>query len=145
MTGTLHGRSFAEWSKINDVLERHCIGNAKALENALKKPERRIAVVDALNRGRLLGTLPPVEMARGMRHYRMAIMSPLRLSPTGAAEHRVAPPETQSVEFTLDFDPYTQSAVYMTAAPLDLLARIRDFRLPGESEAQAKERHFFLG
>jgi hypothetical protein len=143
MTGTLHGRSFAEWSKINDVLEKHCIGNAKTLENALKRPERRIPVYDAMNRARFLGTLPPIEMSPGTHHYRMAIMPSLNsVYVTDAPPFN---PRTQSIEFTVDVDHCTLSAVYLTRAPLDLLLRIGTFHLPGESEKQAQERHYRQG
>jgi len=143
VTGTLHGRSFSEWSKINDVLENHCIGNAKALENALKEPERRVAVRDWRNHDRVLGTLPRLELASGMRHYRMAIMPRPFVAPYG--HEPMLPARSTSVEFIVEFDHYSQDGCYLTRAALDLLLCIDTFRLPGESAAQAKERHYRQG
>jgi len=116
---TLYGRSISEWAKINDVLEKHCIGDAKALENALKKPEWRVEVRNGEDHGDILGTLPMVDIGPGVERYRI-----------------------QSVEFIVERNYHGGIIFFTTRAPLGLLLRIQDFRLTGETAERTEARRF---
>jgi hypothetical protein len=141
---SLFGRSVGDWCDINEVLDRHRIKDAKELDAKLTQPkvnERRIEVRDEKNTDRLLGTMPEVAIAESAKHWRAATMSRIPVGVYGR-DFDDEPVAVKTVTLTKHVRGW--KVCFVTTDTLDDLMRLRDFRLPGESEEAAHQRHYMM-
>lgn len=143
------GRSFGEWKQFATVLEAHDIHFPRQLNERLGRktqPEPRIDIFDRTNRARLLGSLP-----RGMMPCTPAMGHCVNFAtmPKMCGSHPVSGPVGMNIERVsmewerVQIDAWTLGFVLLTGAPLAALMKLREFRLPGETDMQANERHFY--
>jgi hypothetical protein len=108
---------------------------------AKPKPVERVEVYDIVSSRRLLGTIEkPSCDIRGPR-LEVAFYAPRSAYPLSCEE---AIGYCNRLSFTVDYritpDGWRKEAILMTDAPLKLLMQHEGFRLPGETEQQAKLR-----
>jgi hypothetical protein len=150
MVDTLFGRSFEHWHDVDNVMARYGIETAPQLRNKLQllteKPESRIEVYDAVNRDRLLGTIPKPSMQG--RFVQMAVLPRMAVCDFRAVSYdEIA--EVTYTKVTMEADikrgpnPLDVKGVLTTHDKLNDLLKLRDFRLPGESEHQAEQRRYY--
>jgi hypothetical protein len=109
-------------------------------------PERRIQVYDAVNKDRLLGSIPVPSMAAAGRHIVFPTMAPPMSLYDAAREFSPSMRfDTVEMEVSHRYDATTWTAefILVTSTPLNVLTRVRDFRLPGENEGQAADRRYW--
>jgi hypothetical protein len=149
MTDTLFGRPFSEWHSYDHVLQAHAVKSPKDLNEKLGKaskraPERRIQVYDSVNKDRLLGSVPVPSCPAHGRVVMFATRAPVvsyKYSSLADMNMRL---DTINMEISTRYEAQTWTAefILVTRSPLNLLTRIDGFRLPGETEAQARDRHY---
>lgn len=153
MTNKLYGRDFEHWAEVDSVMKKHSITTAKSLDAKLsKKPAKpvnpmdgRVLIVDSKNTDRVLGSIPRPAGASPRLDcgdcYNVAVMGRINLATLYDPMFDTVSPSVSHVRF--GFRVVDRTVVLTTSAPLDLLAQIRDFRFPGESEEQAHVRQMY--
>lgn len=146
MHGMLFGRTFDDWRYIDTVMQAHDIKTPKQLNERLGPAASRVNVYDSRNPDRLLGSVArPTTPANGCDRYRLSVMPRMpRLMSTSVG------PETELRYTTIDFaydhraspDKWTVEAILTTSATLNDLMKLREFRLPGETNQHAEHRQY---
>ena len=113
--------------------------------NPKPKPERT-EVYDAVNRDRLLGTIPKPDMRSS--HVRMAAMPRMAVCDFRTVDYsEIMETTVRTVTMEANIkrgpNPLDVKGVLTTYDPLSDLLKLRDFRLPGESERAAEERRYY--
>jgi hypothetical protein len=136
------GKPAAFWYQVHNTLEANKLLDLAKLEARLAATDdSRIEVRDAKNPERLLGSIPRPAWSPAMRFIRMSVMQPMSIRAYSYNDPLPEDLRVTTVSLGLAFRGYTP---YLgTSDELNLLVGLRDFRLPGESEMQAAERHRF--
>lgn len=138
------GKSAPYWAQIGSILDAYGIDCPSKLVEKLnpKKTESRVDIYDAINMDRLLGSVPKPEWRGG---YSLRVATYPGRATVSARPWDDPTLSLKTIDFTASIKrsgPLDVEAILTTHDRLNDLMAIRDFRLPGESHAEAERRRW---